>query len=52
MMDYPNIEFLREGYGMIADPGEKDPGSPACFPRTSGGKIMTGLLSTKGEVRV
>ena len=47
MVDYPNIEFLRQGYGMIADLREKDPGAPLCFPRVEGGKVLTGFCNCR-----
>ncbi len=51
MADYPKIEFLRRGYGMIADLTEKDPGAPVCFPRTEGGKVMTGFCNCRRNKR-
>jgi superfamily II DNA or RNA helicase len=47
MIDYPNLEFCRHGYGMLADPRDKDPGAPICFPRSAGGSIMTGLCTCR-----
>lgn len=42
MADFENVEFHRQGYGMLADVRDKDPGSPVCFPRSAGGRVMTG----------
>ncbi len=42
MSDFSNIEFHRSGYGRLPDSGDKDPGAPICFPRTAGGRILTG----------
>jgi superfamily II DNA or RNA helicase len=47
MKEYENIEFHRQGYGMLADLGEKDPGAPVCFPRTEGGRVMTGFCDCR-----
>jgi hypothetical protein len=47
MIDSPNIEFHRQGYALIADYLDKDPGSPICFPQTAGGSIMTGACTCK-----
>ncbi|MBN2321116.1 MAG: DEAD/DEAH box helicase [Acidobacteria bacterium] len=51
MVDYPNIEFLRRGYGMIADLNEKDPGAPVCFPRVEGGRVLTGYCTCRRSER-
>jgi hypothetical protein len=45
MNDFPSIEFFREGYGMLADARDKDPGAPICFPRPAGGRAMTGYCT-------
>jgi superfamily II DNA or RNA helicase len=42
MTDFANIEFHRDGYGMLPDARDKDPGAPICFPRAAGGSILTG----------
>jgi hypothetical protein len=42
MEDCTNIEFHRSGYGMLPDMRDKDPGMPICFPRSTGGEILTG----------
>jgi superfamily II DNA or RNA helicase len=42
MKEHANLEFHRQGYGMLADLNDKDPGAPICFPQTEGGKILTG----------
>jgi SNF2 family DNA or RNA helicase len=47
MIDFPNIEFHRQGYAMIADYRDKDPGAPICFPRTAGGSVMTGFCTCR-----
>jgi superfamily II DNA or RNA helicase len=47
MHKYDNIEYHRQGYGMIADPQDKDPGSPLCFPRSVDGKVMTGFCNCR-----
>jgi superfamily II DNA or RNA helicase len=47
MNDYPNLEFHRQGYGMLADLNDKDPGAPICFPRTEGGRILTGRCNCR-----
>lgn len=49
MVDITNIEFYREGYGMLADPRDKDPGAPVCFPRNHGGRVMTGFCSCRAS---
>jgi hypothetical protein len=53
MIDFPNIEFHRQGYAMVGDSRDKDPGTPICFPRNTGGSVMTGSCtcrqSRKGE---
>lgn len=47
MIDYVTIEFHREGYGMLADPAEKDPGAAVCFPRSEGSPILTGFCDCR-----
>jgi SNF2 family DNA or RNA helicase len=42
MLNYLNVEFYRNGYGMLVDPNDKDPGSPICFPQSVGGHVLTG----------
>jgi superfamily II DNA or RNA helicase len=51
MVDDPNIEYLRQGYGMIADLTEKDPGAPVCFPRSQGGRVLTGFCTCRSSKR-
>jgi SNF2 family DNA or RNA helicase len=47
MLNYSNIEFFRNGYGMLVDPNDKDPGTPICFPRSTGGHVMTGYCNCR-----
>ena len=47
MLDFPDIEFHREGYGMAAASRDKDPGAPICFPQSTGGSIMTGICDCR-----
>ena len=47
MIDFPDIEFHRQGYAMIADYRDKDPGAPICFPQSDGGRVMTGFCTCK-----
>ena len=47
MTDFSFIEFFREGYGMLSDARDKDPGAPVCFPRTAGGRVMTGYCTCR-----
>jgi superfamily II DNA or RNA helicase len=47
MSEFSHIEFHRHGYGMLANLGEKDPGSPVCFPIVPGGKVMTGFCNCR-----
>jgi superfamily II DNA or RNA helicase len=47
MLDFTDIEFHRQGYGMAADLRDKDPGAPVCFPVSAGGHIMTGVCDCK-----
>jgi superfamily II DNA or RNA helicase len=47
MIDLQNIEFYREGYGMLADARDKDPGAPLCFPRAAGGRVLTGYCNCR-----
>jgi hypothetical protein len=47
MMDHLNIEFFRNGYGMLVDPNDKDPGGPVCFLRSAGGQVMTGYCNCR-----
>ena len=47
MIDFPNIEFHREGYGMLADPRDRDSGALVCFPRNPGGRAMTGFCTCR-----
>jgi SNF2 family DNA or RNA helicase len=42
-----NIEFHRQGYAMLADYRDKDPGAPICFPREENGSIMTGFCNCR-----
>jgi SNF2 family DNA or RNA helicase len=49
MNELLNIEFHRQGYGMLADPCEKDPGSPVCFPRSVNGRVMTGFCNCRAS---
>src|SRR5512145_3239720 len=49
MSDLLNIEFHRQGYAMLADPQDKDPGSPVCFPRTANGRVMTGFCNCRAN---
>jgi SNF2 family DNA or RNA helicase len=51
MIDIPNIEFLRQGYAMIADYRDKDPGSPICFPRSEGGNVVTGFCDCRQSLK-
>ena len=45
MKDYPNVEFHRQGYGMLANLKEKDSGSPVCFPMSEKSTILTGYCN-------
>ena len=45
MNDYPNVEFHRQGYGMLANLKEKDSGSPICFPTSEKSTILTGFCN-------
>ncbi len=47
MIDFPDIEFHRQGYAMIADYRDKDPGTPICFPRSPGGSVLTGFCTCR-----
>lgn len=47
MTDFPNIEFHRRGYAMVADYRDKDPGTPVCFPHTEEGSVMTGVCTCR-----
>ena len=47
MNDHLDVEFHRQGYGMIANPQDKDPGSPVCFPRSANGRVMTGFCNCR-----
>jgi SNF2 family DNA or RNA helicase len=47
MIDFPNIEFHRQGYAMVADHRDKDPGSPICFPPNEESTILTGFCTCR-----
>ncbi len=49
MSDFVKIEFHRQGYAMLADPQDRDPGSPVCFPRTANGRVMTGFCNCRAN---
>ena len=47
MMDFQNIEFFREGYGLLPDLRDKDTGTALGFPRTPGGQVLTGYCNCR-----
>jgi len=49
---HSNIEFFRNGYGMLVDPNDKDPGTPICFPQSAGGHVMTGYCNCRKSQKI